>query len=146
MPAPISLGKNYDYFDSQNFAIVGGTSWKDFVECAQEILDHVKKHQEEILQIAHDREYIEGRPRLMWTPVLIEQVWMSQLMRKRKIPPVSFLGDKWKPFNPLYEPNINYRAKKKNIAHYWSESKKDHYDEIVMAYKKWKAYFERIKQ
>jgi hypothetical protein len=144
IPAPPSLGKHYDFFDSQNFAIVGGTEWKDFVECAQEILEHVKKYQDEILQIAHEREYTEGRPRLMWTPVLVEQVWMSQLMRKRKIKPVSFLGDKYRPFNPFYDPDIFDKAKKKGIAHYWSESKKDNYDELVKAYKKWKEHFENI--
>lgn len=144
IPAPPSLKKRYDYFDSQNFAIIGGTAWKDIVECAQEILDHVKKHQEQILEIAYEKEYYESGTRLMWTPVLVEQVWLSQLMRKKNIHPVSFLGDKYKPFNPFYNSKIFDRAKKKGIAHYWSNSKKNNYDELVKAYKKWKTYLENI--
>lgn len=141
IPAPPSLGKVYDYFDSNNFALVGGTAWKDLVECAQEVLEHVKKHQEEIVKIALDHEN-DPNYRMMWTPVLVEQVWISQMMRKRKIKPVSYLGDKWKPFNPFYHSNIIYRAKKKGIAHYWSYTKDRHYDSLVEAYNKWRTYLE----
>ena len=140
IPAPASLGKSYDLFDSNNFAIIGGTHWKDLVECIQEVLEHVKKHQEEITKTALQHE--GNGCRLMWTPVLIEQVWIPQLMRKRKTPPVTFLGDKWKPFNPFYDGNIVYRAKKRGIAHYWSDTKHERYDEIVKAYNKWKNYLE----
>jgi hypothetical protein len=90
-------------------------------------------------------EYEGHSKRIMWTPVLIEQVWVSQLMRKRKIPLVTFLGDKWKPFNPIYEPNLTYRAKKRGVAHYWSDTKNRCYDEIKEAYKKWKIYLQKEK-
>jgi hypothetical protein len=142
IPPPPSLKNGYDYFDSQNFAIVGGTNWKDLVECCQEILEHLKTHQDEIIEIAHDKEIKNGTQRLMWTPVVIEQVWISQMMRKRKIPPKSFLGDKWKPFNPFYHSNIHYRANKRGISHFWAYTKDERYDELIEAYKKWKAYLE----
>jgi hypothetical protein len=140
IPAPPSLGKSYDTFDSNNYAIIGGTHWKDLIECIQEVLEHVKKYQEEIVKVALEHE--EGSKRLMWTPVLVEQVWVSQLMRKRKIPPVTFLGDKWRPFNLFYEPNLIYRAKKRGVAHYWADTKDRLYGEIVEAYNKWKNYLE----
>jgi hypothetical protein len=145
LPPPPSLKDGYDVTDSQNFGIVGGTNWKDFVECAQEILEHVKKHQDEIITNAVDREFRENKPRLMWTPVIIEQVWISQMMRKRKILPKSFLGDKWTS-EPFYESNLNYRAKKKGISHFWCGAKGRHYEQLIEAHKKWKTYLENTKQ
>jgi hypothetical protein len=138
VPAPRSLGKTYDYFDSNNFAIIGGTQWKDIIECCQEVLEHVKEYQDVIVGTALKHE--DSTRRLMWTPVLVEQVWISQLMRKRKILPVTYLEDKWKPFNPFYNSNLTYRAKKRGIAHYWSYTKNRDYIKLMEAYNKWKEF------
>jgi len=137
IPPPPSLKKGYDTFNTNNFGMIGGTKWKEIVECIQEILDHVKNNKELIVNVAN--KVGEG-----WVPVLVEQVWLSELLRKRKIKPKSFLGDKDGKFNPFYNPNLCKLAEDRGVSHYWGWSKKERYNDIVKAYKKWKDYFNSI--
>lgn len=137
LPAPPSLKKGYDSFNTNNFGMIGGTQWREIVDSIQEILDHVKNNAEKIGEAA--RKHGEG-----WVPVVVEQVWLSEILRKRRIKPVSFLGDKDGKFNPFYNPNLPKMAENKGISHYWGWSKKERYSDIVDAYKKWKDYFNSI--
>lgn len=127
---PPSLKGGYNIV-SNNFGIVGGTNWKDLVETTQEILDHVLKHQDLLVDFA--AKTAQGN---IWVPVLIEQVWVSQIMLKRGYKPEPFL--KANNFNDL-----NACASKKQIAHFWSSSKTYYEDEILNTYKMWKQYYEK---
>lgn len=138
LPPPPSLKKGYDSFNTNNFGIIGGENWQEIVECINEILDHVKKNSKKIAEVAN--KFGEG-----WVPVVVEQVWVSELLRKKKkIKPKSFLGDKDGKFNPLYNPNLPKLAETRGISHYWGWSKKERYNDLIYAYDKWKDYFSSI--
>lgn len=142
VPAPGRLGKDYELFNSNNFGIVGGTEWRLIKESAQEILEHIKKYGEEIVNIAKQHETGD---RLMWTPVLVEQVWLSEILRTRDIHPSSYLGDENRRFNAFYEPKLSERAEKLGIAHFWSNTKKEHEKELLHAHSVWSNYLSRVK-
>jgi len=142
IPPPPTLKKGYDDFNSKNFGMVGGTEWRCIVDTANEILEHVKKYQDVIVELT--RKY-EG-DNVSQTPVLIEQVWMSEIMRKKGIKAKSFLGDKDSKFNPFYSSmsRIYENACKLGVSHYWGHSKRDRYNEIVDSYNKWKHYIDSL--
>ena len=135
VPAPKSLGTNYNCNHSNNFGIVGGTEWKHITECAKEILDHVYSHKKELDEV-YSKHHDPGNA---YPAVLTEQVWLSELMLKRGITPTAFLRYRPRLFTPSHD-DLKQSAKLRGLAHFWCNTKDTCKEDIEFTYEKWKAY------
>lgn len=136
IPAPNSLGKKYDWNHSNNFGIVGGTSWKDLTECVQEILDHVYSKKEE-LDAIYSKHHNNSNA---YPAVLTEQIWISEMMLKRGILPTPYL--RYRVWSSAHQ-ELQRSAKLRGIAHFWTCSKKEKKSDIEYTYEKWKNYLKQ---
>lgn len=132
VPAPKSL-KKYNWNHSNNFGIVGGTSWKDLTECMQEILEHVYTKKDELHEV-YSKYHDEDNA---YPAVLTEQVWVSEMMLKRGITPTPFL--RYRAWNPIHN-ELQLSAKLRGVAHFWCNTKEERRSDLEYAYERWNNY------